>query len=99
VKAGDVITSINGERIRTSVSFAENFPGSAMKRTDGKVGVLRNKNEISLSVELPAPAARTKHVFLSPHQHLANAVVLGPSLCRGPFIGFSLTNTSHHFRP
>jgi hypothetical protein len=28
-----------------------------------KLGVLRNKSEISLSVELPAPAPRTKHVF------------------------------------
>jgi hypothetical protein len=27
-----------------------------------KLGVLRNKSEISLTVELPAPAARTKRL-------------------------------------
>jgi hypothetical protein len=28
-----------------------------------KLGVLRNKSEISLNVELPAPATSTKHVI------------------------------------
>jgi serine protease Do len=64
VKAGDVITSLNGERIRTVGELREKL---SAKREDKdrtvKLGVLRNKSEISLNVELPAPAPRTKHVF------------------------------------
>jgi serine protease Do len=64
VKAGDVITSLNGERIRTVGDLREKL---SAKRDDKdrtvKLGVLRNKSEISLNVELPAPAPRTKHVF------------------------------------
>ncbi|HKV61931.1 MAG TPA: PDZ domain-containing protein [Candidatus Acidoferrum sp.] len=66
VKAGDVITSVNGERIRTVGELREKL---AAKREDKdakdrtvKLGVLRNKSEISLNVELPAPAARTKRL-------------------------------------
>jgi serine protease Do len=66
VKAGDVITSVNGERIRTVGELREKL---AAKREDKdakdrtvKLGVLRNKGEISLNVELPAPAARTKRL-------------------------------------
>ena len=65
VKAGDVITSINGERIRTVGELREKL--SAKRDDKGrtvKLGVLRNKSAVSLNVELPAPAAaRTKHVF------------------------------------
>src|SRR5437867_4378427 len=64
VKAGDVITSLNGERIRTVGELREKLSG---KREDKdrtvKLGVLRNKSEISLTVELPAPAARTKRLI------------------------------------
>jgi serine protease Do len=64
VKAGDVITSLNGERVRTVGDLREKL---SAKRDDKdrtvKLGVLRNKSEISLNVELPAPAPRTKHVF------------------------------------
>lgn len=66
VKAGDVIASLNGERIRTVGELREKL---ATKREDKdtkdravKLGVLRNKSEVSLNVELPAPAARTKHL-------------------------------------
>jgi serine protease Do len=66
VKAGDVITSLNGERIRTVGELREKL---SAKREDKdtkdrtvKLGVLRNKSEISLNVELPAPAARTKRI-------------------------------------
>jgi serine protease Do len=62
VKAGDVITTLNGERIRTVGELREKL---SAKRDDKdrtvKLGVLRNKSEISLNVELPAPAARAKH--------------------------------------
>jgi C-terminal processing protease CtpA/Prc len=64
VKAGDVITSLNGERIRTVGELREKL---SAKRDDKdrtvKLGVLRNKSELSLNVELPAPAARTKRVI------------------------------------
>src|SRR6266436_494455 len=65
VKAGDVITSLNGERIRTVGELREKL---SAKRDDKdrtvKLGVLGNKSAVSLNVELPAPAAaRTKHVF------------------------------------
>src|SRR5438445_8871321 len=64
VKAGDVIISLNGERIRTVGELREKL---SVKRDDKdrtvKLGVLRNKSEISLHVELPAPAARTKRLI------------------------------------
>jgi serine protease Do len=64
VKAGDVITSFNGERIRTLGELREKL---SAKRDDKdktiKLGVLRNRSEVSLTVELPAPAARTKRIF------------------------------------
>lgn len=69
VKAGDVITSVNGERVRTVGELREKL---AAKHEDSKdkddkertvkLGVLRNKSQISLNVELPAPAARTKRL-------------------------------------
>ena len=65
VKAGDVITSLNGERVRTVGELREKL---SAKREDKdrtvKLGVLRNKSEISLTVELPAPAERGRH-FIS----------------------------------
>ena len=63
VKAGDVITSLNGDRIRTVGDLREKL---SAKRDDKdrtvKLGVLRNKSEISLAVELPAAAARPKRL-------------------------------------
>ena len=69
LKAGDVITSVNGERVRTVGDLREKL---AVKREAKdkdkdqtvKLGVLRNKSEVSLTIELPAPAARTKR-FIS----------------------------------
>ena len=64
VKAGDVITSLNGERIRTIGELREKL---SAKRDDKdrtvKLGILRNKSAVSLSVELPVPAERTKHLI------------------------------------
>jgi serine protease Do len=65
VKAGDVITSLNGARIRSVGELREKL---SAKRDDKdrtvKLGVLRNKSEVSLTVELPAPAARAKRHVL-----------------------------------
>src|SRR5216684_530664 len=63
VQAGDVIISLNGERIRSAGELREKL---SAKREDkdrtAKLGVLRNKSEVSLTVELPAPAAHTKRL-------------------------------------
>jgi serine protease Do len=66
LKAGDVITSFNGERIRTLGDLREKLSAKREAKDKDrtvKLGVLRNKSEVSLSVELPAPAPRTRHVF------------------------------------
>jgi len=52
VKVGDVITSLNGERIRNASELREKLM-TGHKQKSIKLGVLRNKSELSLSVELP----------------------------------------------
>ena len=63
VKAGDVITSFDGERMRSLGDLREKLAAKreAKDRTI-KLGVLRNKSQLTLDVELPAPAPRAKHV-------------------------------------
>lgn len=55
LKVGDVITSINGERIRSvgelRAKMAEQSQGNAML----KLGLIRNKAPLTVTVELPAP--------------------------------------------
>jgi serine protease Do len=74
VKAGDVITSVNGERIRSVADLRQKLSsrhddndkdkGKSDKDRTVKLGVLRNKSEMSLSVEMPAAApAKTKHTI------------------------------------
>jgi serine protease Do len=66
VKAGDVITSVNGERVRTVGDLREKLAAkreSKEKNQTVKLSVLRNKSEVSLSVELPAPAPRTRRLI------------------------------------
>ena len=60
IKAGDVITSFNGDRIRSLGDLREKL---AAKNDDkpAKLGVLRNKSEITLTVELPASKQRAQH--------------------------------------
>jgi C-terminal processing protease CtpA/Prc len=60
VKSGDVITSLNGERIRSLGDLREKL---AAKREDKtvKLGILRNKSEMSLTVELPPLPSKTSH--------------------------------------
>jgi serine protease Do len=63
LKAGDVITSINGDRIRSVGDLREKLaPKSDDKDRSVKLGVLRNKNSMTLTVELPAPVQRQKRV-------------------------------------
>jgi serine protease Do len=71
LKAGDVITSLSGERIRSVGDLRQQLSrhdessdkDNAAKGQTVKLGVLRNKSEISLSVELPAPTGKTKRVI------------------------------------
>lgn len=71
LKAGDVITSLNGERIRSVGDLRQQLSRhderSDKDRSDKgqtvKLGVLRNKSEISLNVELPAPTGKTKRII------------------------------------
>jgi serine protease Do len=59
LKAGDVITKFNGERIRSLGDLRERLAG----KNDGKPGQLsvwRNKSEVTLTVDLPAPAQKVK---------------------------------------
>jgi len=73
VKAGDVITSLNGERIRSVGDLRQKLAAqhgekdkdaeTKDKTRTVKLGVLRNKSEISLNVELPASATSTRRVI------------------------------------
>jgi serine protease Do len=59
MKAGDVITKFNGDRIRSLGDLREKLAA----KNDGKsvhLAVLRNKNEITLTVDLPAAAQKVK---------------------------------------
>lgn len=61
VKAGDVITSLDGDRIRSVGELREKL---SAKRDDKdktvKLGVLRNKSALTLTVELPAAPSKAK---------------------------------------
>ena len=62
VKSGDVITALNGERIRSLGDLREKL---AAKREDKtvKLGVLRNKSELTIAVELPpTPSKRSRMI-------------------------------------
>lgn len=65
VKAGDVITSVSGERVRTIGDLREKIAAKREAKDKGqtvKLGVLRNRSEVSLTVEIPAAAPRTRHL-------------------------------------
>jgi serine protease Do len=53
MKAGDVIISFNGERVRSLGDLRQRLAAQNEAKT-AKIGVLRNKSEVTLSVELPA---------------------------------------------
>jgi serine protease Do len=61
VKSGDVITSLNGERVRSLGDLREKLAGMRDEKTV-KLGVLRNKSEVSITVELPPPPSKTPRV-------------------------------------
>jgi S1-C subfamily serine protease len=57
LKAGDVITSFNGERVRSLGDLRQKLASQSEGKA-AKIVVLRNKTEVTLSVELPARAAK-----------------------------------------
>jgi serine protease Do len=60
LKSGDVITSLNGGRIRSLGDLREKL-AAKREAKEVKLGVLRNKSEISVTVELPAPQTKGMH--------------------------------------
>ena len=52
LKAGDVITTFNGERIHSVGELRQKLAAQAETKT-AKIGVLRNKSQMSLTVDLP----------------------------------------------
>jgi len=65
LKAGDVIISLNGEHIRSVGDLREKLASrDSDKPASVKLGVLRNKSEMSVIVDLPAAPPRAKHIKL-----------------------------------
>jgi C-terminal processing protease CtpA/Prc len=64
LKPGDVITFFNGERVRSVGDLREKLAAKHdEKEKTAKLGVLRNKSELSLSVELPEAQAHRKRIM------------------------------------
>jgi serine protease Do len=60
LKTGDVITSVNGDRIRSTAELRQKVAAKG-DSNNLKLGVIRNKGEISITVELPAPVKTESH--------------------------------------
>ena len=60
LKVGDVITSVDGERIRSVGELREKL-GEKKEVKSVQLGLIRNKAPLSLSVELPAPVQHKEH--------------------------------------
>jgi serine protease Do len=60
LRAGDVITSFNGERVRTLGDLRQKLSAKADEQP-AKLGVWRNRSEVSLTVELPARTPKVQH--------------------------------------
>ena len=57
VKVGDVITSVDGDRIHSVAELREKLVEKKGEKTV-KLGLIRNKAPLSLSVELPPPVQK-----------------------------------------
>jgi S1-C subfamily serine protease len=60
VKAGDVITSLNGDRIHGVAELRSKLAAAGEGKT-AKLGVTRNKSSLTLDVEIPAMKNKTVH--------------------------------------
>jgi serine protease Do len=64
LKPGDVITSFNGERIRSVGDLREKLSVKHdEKEKTAKLGIIRNKSEVSLTVELPETQMHRKRIM------------------------------------
>jgi serine protease Do len=65
LKAGDVITAVDGARIRTTAELREKLAAkkTADKGASLELSVIRNKSSISLTIELPAPQPKAKRTI------------------------------------
>jgi serine protease Do len=63
LKAGDVITSFNGDRVRSLGDLRQKLASQNEAKT-AKIGVLRNKTEVTLTVELPERAPKMRHKIM-----------------------------------
>jgi serine protease Do len=62
LKAGDVITMFNGERVRSLGDLRQKLASQNESKT-AKIGVLRNKGEVTLTVELPARTPKVRKLM------------------------------------
>lgn len=62
LKSGDVITSLDGERIRSLGDLREQLASKRDAKTV-KLGVLRNKSEMTIGVEMPPLPSRTNRMI------------------------------------
>ena len=60
MKAGDVITSLNGDRIRGVAELRSKLAAAGEGKTV-KLGVLRNKSSLALDLEIPAMKSKKVH--------------------------------------
>jgi len=60
LKAGDVITSLDGERIRNASELRQKMAAKKDAKSV-KLGLLRNRSDLSLTVELPSPEQQERH--------------------------------------
>lgn len=61
LKSGDVITSLNGERVRSLGDLRERLSAKRDEKTV-KLGVLRNKSQMTLTVEMPEKPAKSTRI-------------------------------------
>ena len=60
LKAGDVIINLDGERIRSASELREKLNANKDVKSV-KLGLLRNRSEMSLTVEFPTPEQKERH--------------------------------------
>jgi len=60
LKAGDVITTVDGDRVHSVGELREKLVEKRSEKSI-KLGLLRNKAPLTLSVEMPAPAEKHEH--------------------------------------
>jgi len=97
VKAGDVITSINGERIRTVGELREKLSGKRdEKDRTVKLGVLRNKMRSHLVLSCLLLPRGPSMSFLAAPASSKTQLCSALALSRALLLGFLSQIRSHH---